>query len=147
MSVDDDFNMKREHGMPYESSFGDLYRVSGGEVVFEQSGSFGLKRIKPISSMEHISSGAVSSFSLQKDEEQREKSFWLVVDTELIVYGATEPGSKVFIQGKEVPVKSDGTFSTRYYLPDGTQNIPIKAINSDEDMQEEITPIVTRVTK
>ena len=75
------------------------------------------------------------------------RKFWLVVNTELIVYGATEPDAKVTVQGKEIKLKPDGTFSLRFFLPDGKQVIPVHATSADGIDEREITPIVTKETK
>ena len=40
----------------------------------------------------------------------RQRSFWLVADAELIVYGATDPSARLTIGGEEVPLSTDGTF-------------------------------------
>ena len=71
----------------------------------------------------------------------------MVVNTELIVYGATEPDAKVTVQGKEITLKPDGTFSLRFALPDGKQVIPVEATSNDEIDHRKITPIVTRKTE
>ena len=76
-----------------------------------------------------------------------EKKFWLVVNTELIVYGATEPDAKVTVQGQAIKLRPDGTFSLRFALPDGKQVIPVKAVSSDSSEERTITPIVTKETK
>ena len=77
----------------------------------------------------------------------KEKKFWLVVNTELIVYGATEPDAKVSVQGKEIRLRPDGTFSLRFALPDGKQAIPVHATSSDGKDKRAITPTVFRETK
>ncbi|MFH1281281.1 MAG: DUF4912 domain-containing protein, partial [Candidatus Omnitrophota bacterium] len=64
-----------------------------------------------------------------------------------IVYGATEPDAKVTVQAKPIKLRPDGTFTLRYYLPDGKQIIPVKATSADELEERTITPIVTRETK
>ena len=40
----------------------------------------------------------------------RQRSFWLVADAELIVYGATDPSARLTIGGEEVPLSPEGTF-------------------------------------
>jgi uncharacterized protein len=75
-----------------------------------------------------------------------ERKFWLVVNTELIVYGATEPDAKVTVQGKDIPLRSDGTFTLRFALPDGKQVIPVHATSADGIDERTITPIVTKET-
>ncbi|MDD5174552.1 MAG: DUF4912 domain-containing protein, partial [Candidatus Omnitrophica bacterium] len=73
--------------------------------------------------------------------------FWLVVNTELIVYGATEPDAKLTVQGKEIKLQPDGTFTLRFALPDGKQVIPVEATSSDGIDHRKITPVVTRKTE
>lgn len=63
------------------------------------------------------------------------------------MYGATEPDAKVTVQGREINLRPDGTFSLRFALPDGEQVIPVKAASSDQLEERTITPIVTRETK
>jgi hypothetical protein len=69
-----------------------------------------------------------------------------LANTELIVYGATEPTAKLFVQGKRVNLRRDGTFSLRFALPDGQQVIPIEAIRDDEQEKRSITPVVEKKT-
>jgi len=75
------------------------------------------------------------------------RKFWLIVNTELIVYGATEPDAKVTIQGKEIKLRPDGTFSLRFALPDGKQVIPVAGTSADGIDTITITPIVTKETR
>lgn len=75
------------------------------------------------------------------------KKFWLTVDCELIVYGATEPDAKVTVQARPIRLRQDGTFTLRFVLPDGKQVMPIKAVSSDRKEKRTITPIITRDTK
>ncbi|MFH1201819.1 MAG: DUF4912 domain-containing protein [Candidatus Omnitrophota bacterium] len=93
-----------------------------------------------------FASGGLFSISSPVRKGQ-EKGFWLVVNTELIVYGATEPDAKVTAQGRSIKLRSDGTFSLRFALPDGKQVIPVKAVSSDNEDERTITPIVTKETK
>ena len=93
------------------------------------------------------SPGITSVSSPGKKITPRERSFWLVVNTELIVYGATEPDAKVSVQGKEIKLRPDGTFTLRFALPDGKQVIPVNAVSADQVDERTITPIVTKETK
>ena len=70
-----------------------------------------------------------------------------MVNTELIVYGATEPDAKVTVSGKEIALRPDGTFSLRFSLPDGKQIIPVKAVSADSLDERVITPVVTKETR
>jgi len=74
------------------------------------------------------------------------RSFWLVADAELIVYGATDPSAKLFIEDEEVPLAHDGTFRLQVPFRDGTQNYSIKAIDKDGVDSRNITMKFERVT-
>jgi len=110
---------------------------------------FGLGRSSPVGKAwreKIISSPGIASMA-SPVKKALKKGFWLRVDCELIVYGATEPDAKVTVQGKPINLRPDGTFTLRYYLPDGKQVIPVKAVSSDKTEERTITPIVNRETK
>jgi hypothetical protein len=92
------------------------------------------------------SPGGASSFRGVR-EEAKPKGFWLKADTELIVYGATEPDATLTVQGQPVALRPDGSFSLRFYLPDGEQSYPIEATSADGTMKKQITFVVARETK
>jgi hypothetical protein len=122
------------------------------EKIYGLSGGFGLgKGSEAVREMmrkrllEESASGWVSSGSPVK--KLGERPFWLVANAELIVYGATEPTAKLTIQGRQVPLKNDGTFSLRYALPDGRQTIPIEAIRDDGQERRQIKLQVERQTE
>ncbi|MCP9891760.1 DUF4912 domain-containing protein [Cyanobium sp. Aljojuca 7D2] len=68
----------------------------------------------------------------------RQRSFWLVADAELIVYGATEPSASLFIGDEQVPLSADGTFRMHVPFRDGQQLYPIRAIAADGEQQRSI---------
>ncbi|MCK9432229.1 MAG: DUF4912 domain-containing protein [Candidatus Omnitrophica bacterium] len=112
---------------------------------------FGLGKSSPVGGawQERVKQGLFSSglSSSPVKKAVKERSFWLKVDCELIVYGATEPDAQVTVQGMPIKLRPDGTFTLRYYLPDGRQVIPVKAKSADNVDERVITPIVTRETK
>jgi hypothetical protein len=59
--------------------------------------------------------------------EQLQRGFWLNVNAELIVYGATEPDALVTIGGQPIQLRPDGTFSLRFALPDGIHGLAVAA--------------------
>ncbi len=67
------------------------------------------------------------------------RSFWLVADAELIVYGATDPSATLKIGDEKVPLASDGTFRLQVPFRDGSQNYEIKAIDSTGEQDRSIT--------
>jgi hypothetical protein len=69
----------------------------------------------------------------------RQRSFWLVADAELIVYGATDPSARLSIGGEEVPLSADGTFRIQVPFRDGQQLYPIEAVAADGEQKRSIT--------
>lgn len=141
-------------------------RASQWEEIFELSGvrrlggatsldaAKGLaQRMELWRSMSSWPSGApssASSFSWGRPPEAQAaggKKFWFVADCEIIVYGATEPDARVRLQGREVALNPDGTFSLRFALPDGHLHLPIEAVNRDGDLSQSIEITVARSTK
>ena len=55
----------------------------------------------------------------------KNRSFWLVADAELIVYGATIH-LQLTIGNEEVPLAADGTFRLQVPFRDGSQNMKLK---------------------
>ncbi len=134
-----------EEWMIPDDEFRRLYGMSIG-LGPNVSGSVGKlwqERLKKDVTSRGIASMGVSSPVKQPKEKG---SFWLVVDTELVVYGATEPDAKVTVQGKPITLREDGTFTLRYALPDGKQEISVVARSAKINEKRTITPIVTRRT-
>jgi len=61
----------------------------------------------------------------------RERGFHMHVNAELIIYGGTEPDAKVRIDGQDIALTKDGTFSYHFVLPDGQFHIPVDATSAD----------------
>lgn len=68
----------------------------------------------------------------------RQRSFWLVADAELIVYGATDPTASLFIGDQQVALSSDGTFRVHVPFRDGQQLYPIRAVAADGEQERSI---------
>ncbi len=136
--------MTDEEWMIPDDAFRRLYGMSVGlgPNVSSPVGKLWQERLK-----RDVSSGAVTSMVSSPVGRKGERlPFWLVVDAELIVYGATEPDAAVSVQGKPVKLRKDGTFTLRFALPDGKQEIPVTARSAKIDETRTITPIVTRKT-
>lgn len=88
--------------------------------------------------------GASSPSSWGSSRQPAVRSFWCRVDTELILYGGTEPRATVHVQGQPIPVRKDGTFSVRLALPEGTQTITVDVRSPDGRQSRTVTPIVSR---
>jgi len=136
--------MTDEEWMIPDDAFRRLYGMSVGlgPNVSSPVGKLWQERLK-----KDVSSGAVTSRVSSPVGAKAEKlPFWLVVDAELIVYGATEPDAAVTVQGRSVRLRPDGTFTLRFALPDGKQEIPVVARSGKIEETRTITPIVTRRT-
>ena len=76
----------------------------------------------------------------------KNRSFWLVADAELIVYGATDPSAKLTIGGEDVPLAADGTFKIQVPFRDGTQKYDIKAVDVSDAQEKSISMKFNRTT-
>ena len=132
-----------EEWMSLEEEFLKLYGLWGG-FAGASPGKAQIKKIMKERMQQALASGGMSSF-VRPPKQHR--GFWLVVNTELIVYGATEPDATVTVQGRPIKLNRDGTFSLRFALPDGDQVIPVKGISADRAEERTITPIVKKYTK
>jgi hypothetical protein len=74
---------------------------------------------------------SLSSLSSPFGGAGQTKGFWFNVNAELIIYGATEPAAKVTLGGHEIKLRSDGSFSYRFALPDGKYDLPAVAVSAD----------------
>ena len=88
--------------------------------------------------VEEISSASASQFGISSLSSpfggagaEKSRGFWFMVNAELIIYGATEPSAKVTLDGREIPLRPDGSFSFRFALPDGHYELPAVAISGD----------------
>jgi hypothetical protein len=127
--------------------FGRLYGMGFGLGRTSPVGKAWQERFKKALFSGVLASPGITSAGSPVRKKAKERGFWLVVDCELIVYGATEPDAEVSVQGRKIKLRPDGTFTMRYSLPDGKQVIPVKAISADKIEERIITPIVTRETK
>jgi hypothetical protein len=132
-----------EKWMVPDDVFDKIFAASGGYDMHSASGE--LKALLEKRLLEELSSGAVTSFgSGALYQEAKGRAFRLWVATELILYGGTEPDARVTVQGKEVKLRPDGTFSLRFALPDGKIDLPVTAASGDG---VEVRTIETDVTK
>jgi len=102
----------------------------GGELVRRiRVGSLEMTETLRRRLLEMGSSGIPSSLS--SSPRGRDRSFAMHVNAELIIYGGTIPGAKVSVDGKEIALRPDGTFSYHFTFPDGRFHIPIHATAPD----------------
>lgn len=131
-----------------EETFMELFRLSGGLSSREFKGSENIIRLLNERMRNWLFSGSLSSGAVasQQNVEKKNKGFWLIADAELIIYGATDPSAKVSVQKIPIKLNQQGTFSLRFALPDGVQEIPVVAVNADGDDTRQIVITVKRKT-
>ena len=122
-----------------------IYAMSGG---FDPgASSLELKQLFEEKLRRPMGSPAVTSFGSGGLLSGRSRKFFFQLDAELIVYGSTEPNARVTLQGEPVQLRSDGTFTMRFRLPDSRQIIPAVAIAPDGMEERTIVLAVERNTK
>ena len=76
-----------------------------------------------------------------------ETGFPFELDAELVVHGWTVPGAQVTLQGENIPLRPDGSFTVRFAMPNARQVIPAVATSPDGARQQTIVLAVERNTK
>lgn len=103
------------------------------------------------SSHSNISSSSSMSrptFIQQKKQvHEKDKRFWLRADTEIIINGATDPDANLTLKGHPIKLSADGSFSVRFYLPNGEDKYTIEAVSGDGTMKKTITFEINKKTK
>lgn len=69
------------------------------------------------------------------------------VDAEMLLHGATQPGTCITLQGEPVKVQADGTFRVRVDLPNKRQVLPIVATSATGVELQTVVIAVERNTK
>ncbi len=82
-----------------------------------------------------------------ESDPEPSSDFQIEVDAEMIVYGATQPGAYVTLQGEPVKVAPDGTFRVRVDFPNKRQVLPIVASNPAGCERQTVVIAVERNTK
>jgi hypothetical protein len=119
---------QQEHALAKIVSIDEVRRVWMGSLEITEL--IRRRLAHDISSFGVSSFGASSLSSLFGGAEQS-KGFWFNVNAELIIYGATEPDAKVTLGGHQIKLRSDGSFSYRFALPDGKYDLPAVAVSAD----------------
>ena len=132
------------HERLYQSATSGWRRLGRGSEAFHEFEETGL-------SGEGFSGSAAGLWASGRSESgaglpARLRSFWLVADAELIVYGATDPSARLTIGGEDVPLSPDGTFRVQVPFRDGQQLYPIEAIAADGEQRRHITLEFRRTT-
>jgi hypothetical protein len=134
-----------ENWTDVQQNYEKIYAMSGG---FDPgASSLELKKLFEERLRRPMGSPMITSFGSGAFGAGKRRGFWFRLDAELIVYGATEPGAKVTLQGEPVQLRPDGTFTVRFSLPDSRQIIPAVAASADGVEERTIVLAVERNTK
>jgi hypothetical protein len=141
-----------EAGLPEESSFPEIFsaieagpaqrgsaeipELMGGrlgeEVQWAGAPEFGIEGIEAF----EAGVGGISSPRGAAEAGEQRRGFWLNVNAELVIYGGTEPGASVTLDGQPIQLRPDGTFSFRFALPDGRYEVIIGAMSEAGDIRQ-----------
>lgn len=118
-----------------------MLRALGSDLLQRiQSGSFEVSEWLRRRLLQEMGSAAISSlFSPFGASWGRPRGFWLKVNAELIIHGATERDARVTIGGKAVRLRPDGTFSFQMAFPDGAYALPVEAVSADGSERRAVT--------
>jgi uncharacterized protein len=124
------------------------------DKIFAMSGGFDptvssleLKQLFEERLRRPIGAPSVTAFGSGAMQFGKQRKFWFQLDAELIVYGSTEPHAKVTVQGEPIKLRSDGTFTMRFSLPDSRQIVPAVAASADGIEERTIVLAIERNTK
>jgi hypothetical protein len=83
----------------------------------------------PLEAMETLSSPA-------GEARPGPAGFWINVNAELVIHGATEPDAVVTLGGRQIQLRPDGTFTLRFAFPDGRHTLPVTAVSARGDVRQ-----------
>ncbi|MDA0691937.1 MAG: DUF4912 domain-containing protein [Nitrospinae bacterium] len=143
-----------EQWMTTNENFEEIYMLSGGRMAGDRAGegliplgaSEALQRTRSEQRRMDFSSPAVSSFGSGENRNPPERSFNYWLDAELVLFGGADPGATIKLSGKNLDLRPDGTFSTRFILPEGTLNLPVNFESPDRSEVHTVAPIINRKT-
>lgn len=122
-----------------------LFAMSGG--FDPNANSLELRQIFEERLRRPLGSSSITSFGSAGMVVGKTRKFDFHIDAELIVYGSTEPNSRMTLQGEPVKLRPDGTFTMRFSLPNSRQIIPAVAISPDGVEERTIILAIERNTK
>jgi hypothetical protein len=144
-----------ERWMTTTENFEEIYVLSGGSITGDRTGG----GLNPLGASEELqrtrseqrrtmdfSSPAVSSFSSGQSHNPPEKSFNYWLDAELVLFGGADPGATIKLSGENLELRPDGTFSTRFVLPEGTLDLPVTFESHDRSEVHTVQPTINRKT-
>lgn len=134
------------------SLFGSMHQVPGSAQMIPSISSFAFPSGMGMGAVPTFSGLTMSGINMSgigfsaSFPPIRARKFWLVADSELIIYGATEPDATVTIGGQPIQLNPNGTFRFQMSFQDGLLDFPIMAVAVDGEQTREIHMKFTRET-
>lgn len=122
-----------------------IYAMSGG--FSSENNSTELQELFEERLQRPLTPNASRSDVVLLDQVQPVPGAELQVDAEMVVYGVTQPGMLVTLQGEPVTVRPDGTFRVRVDLPNKRQVLPIVTSTPEGIERQTVVLAVERNTK
>tara|TARA_Y100001933_G_C18964647_1_gene549732 strand:- start:237 stop:1337 length:1101 start_codon:yes stop_codon:yes gene_type:complete len=95
-----------------------------------------------------MGSPLVTRYGIGADEiAAKNRALALDVESELLIYGTTDPKVQLTFRGQPIEIREDGSFTVRVRLEDGRQVMPISATRTDGTEQKTVVVAVERNTK
>jgi hypothetical protein len=113
----------------------------GGELLTDASGGDDDSPVRP------LGFSALSHFGPSASQKRLTGEFQFKLATELVVHGSTRPGSQVTVQGDQVELRDDGSFTFRIPQPEGRQVLAFTAMDPRGNERRMIVMAVERNTK
>lgn len=85
--------------------------------------------------------------SAHMQAETDNDGYWLWADADIIIYGATVPGSHVTLRDIPIPLDESGRFSARFALPDGELDMPVVGTSPRRTFRKRVRIRVERQTE
>ena len=117
------------------------YSESGNDGELQRLFEERLRRPMGSPMMTRYGIGAEAAIKGPKEE------FLFQIDTEMVVFGTTQPDAHVVLGGEPVNVRPDGSFTLRLSMQDGRQVLPVVSSSGDGTRQQTIILAVERNTK
>ncbi|MDA1040513.1 MAG: DUF4912 domain-containing protein [Planctomycetota bacterium] len=140
------------HGDTLDAHWGDI--VEHCEKIYAMSGGFSpennsleLQELFEERLQRPLTPNANRSDGILLEPVQPVPGAELQVDAEMVVYGVTQPGMLVTLQGEPITVRPDGTFRVRVDLPNKRQVLPIVTSTPEGVERQTVVLAVERNTK
>lgn len=124
----------------------DNYGIYSKEGLLLDNVSLRMKDSKEIffGASENRVFGPKNAGASERNQESIDRKFYFEIGTELIVYGRTEPDANVYLGGKNIKLRNDGTFTLRFALPEGNIPLDFTAVSNDKIQKRSIATAVKR---